>query len=432
MVRRTREGSGRARNFVADKNQAQLYAGNYETQGTIVADFLCSDNPLPTPNFPYKYYTCSWSPQGMSSLTWYNHAWTTTDCTGSSGLPKDNSACVAGVRSTGEGSGSAYNFVADKNQAQLYSGNYEVQDTIVADYLCNFPIATPTPLPTSTPTPSPTVPPGTLAPLRYAVMDSVNGTIQFCDSDYYPIGSAGREQQNADAYVANPTDKLEFDTILNRLGLSNLSVFSGDQKLRIYREHKRLNVIFMQSQAGGSFSFSIKVQYNSTTAPQGVGPGTYLVKGAISQAFAVSVASRDSAVLVCPICLSAGTKIDTPSGPILVQNIKSGDLVFTQDAIGAKVASPVVQIASRPTQPGQKIVHLMLQDGRAVWISANHPLADGRLAGALKAGDVVDGSRVVRLEVTPYDASATYDLLPDSAKGTYWANGILVGSTLKG
>ncbi|MBI5226904.1 hypothetical protein HY994_06775 [Candidatus Micrarchaeota archaeon] len=153
-VRSTGEGSGRVHNFVADKNQAQLYAGNGETQGTIVADFLCSDNPLPTPNFPYKYHTCSWSPQGMSSLTWYNHPWTTTDCTGNTGLPKDNAACVASVRSTGEGSGNAYNFVLDKNQANLYSGNYEIQGTIIADYLCNVPA--PTPTPTATPTSSPT------------------------------------------------------------------------------------------------------------------------------------------------------------------------------------------------------------------------------------------------------------------------------------
>jgi hypothetical protein len=37
---------------------------------------------------------------------------------------------------------------------------------------------------------------------------------------------------------------------------------------------------------------------------------------------------------------------------------------------------------------------------------------------------------VVFLEDVPYEGSATYDLLPSGDTGLYWADGILLGSTL--
>jgi hypothetical protein len=37
---------------------------------------------------------------------------------------------------------------------------------------------------------------------------------------------------------------------------------------------------------------------------------------------------------------------------------------------------------------------------------------------------------VVSIECVTYDAGATYDILPDGGVGEYWANGILLKSTL--
>jgi hypothetical protein len=48
----------------------------------------------------------------------------------------------------------------------------------------------------------------------------------------------------------------------------------------------------------------------------------------------------------------------------------------------------------------------------------------------LHVGDLLDGGRVVQIERLPYDQPATYDILPAGGTGWYWANGILVGSTL--
>jgi hypothetical protein len=65
-----------------------------------------------------------------------------------------------------------------------------------------------------------------------------------------------------------------------------------------------------------------------------------------------------------------------------------------------------------------------------VLASPGHPLADGRRVGEAGAGDLVDGARVVSAVVLDYDQPFTYDLLPSGDTGLYWANGILLGSTL--
>ena len=49
----------------------------------------------------------------------------------------------------------------------------------------------------------------------------------------------------------------------------------------------------------------------------------------------------------------------------------------------------------------------------------------------LKVGDTLDGARVTLIERQPYAGTRTYDLLPSGDTGFYWANGILVGSSLK-
>jgi hypothetical protein len=76
------------------------------------------------------------------------------------------------------------------------------------------------------------------------------------------------------------------------------------------------------------------------------------------------------------------------------------------------------------------VIELRLDDGRVLRASAGHPTADGRTLGALAVGDVVDGAHVVSVERVPYTATETYDILPAGETGFYWADGILMGSTL--
>jgi hypothetical protein len=75
-------------------------------------------------------------------------------------------------------------------------------------------------------------------------------------------------------------------------------------------------------------------------------------------------------------------------------------------------------------------VHLVLADGRELLASPGHRTADGRPLGSLAAGDVIDGAKIIRWELVPYADARTYDLLPAGPTGSYWANGIMLSSTL--
>lgn len=78
---------------------------------------------------------------------------------------------------------------------------------------------------------------------------------------------------------------------------------------------------------------------------------------------------------------------------------------------------------------GHEVVRLSLADGRTFVASPGHPTADGRTVGELRAGDVLDGSLVVSVQLVGY-VGATYDLLPSGPTGTYFVNGVLLGSTM--
>jgi hypothetical protein len=77
------------------------------------------------------------------------------------------------------------------------------------------------------------------------------------------------------------------------------------------------------------------------------------------------------------------------------------------------------------------MVHIILDDKRELYVSPNHPTADYRLFVNLLAGDTLDGSKIKSAELVLYNGTYTYDILPSSQTGFYWADGILVKSTLK-
>lgn len=131
-----------------------------------------------------------------------------------------------------------------------------------------------------------------------------------------------------------------------------------------------------------------------------------------------------------PICLSADASIATPDGDVPVTSVSAGMLVWTSDGRGGRLAVPVLSVGSADAGPDHRIVHLTLSDGRELRLSPGHPTADGRTAGAVAAGDPLDGATVTGAELAAYAHQRTYDLLPAGPTGTYWANGILMGSTL--
>jgi hypothetical protein len=132
----------------------------------------------------------------------------------------------------------------------------------------------------------------------------------------------------------------------------------------------------------------------------------------------------------CPICLSENTTIDTPDGYVSVKSIHEGDAVWTSDIHGSRQIVKVLK-TTKVQVKNHQMSHIKFDDGRQVYASPNHPLADGRPIGSIVVGDIVDGSRVIIAELVPYQGDYTYDILPSGDTKTYWANGVLLRSTIR-
>lgn len=132
----------------------------------------------------------------------------------------------------------------------------------------------------------------------------------------------------------------------------------------------------------------------------------------------------------CPICLSGNTLIDTPSGPVPVKDLQIGMSIWTTDGIGHRVSGIITKTSKVPVSPTHQMVHLVLGDGRELFASPGHPTIDGRSIGELMPGDLYDGASIVSVQRVPYGERATYDVLSSGETGFYWANGVLIDSTL--
>jgi hypothetical protein len=288
-----------------------------------------------------------------------------------------------------------------------------------------LPTASGSPGPTVGPLPTPADHDLAVAELKYRLLDTF-APLTYCDPDEYPIAHGDETQKAIERFPEIASDSSTLAAIVERLGLAGTTTFTADQKLAIYRQWKQLNAIALTSAAGGRQSFDLV-----TETDPGLGQGV-LSKGTIDTRGAIVVESTEAAFLVgCPICLARGTRIATPLGEIPVEALRVGDPVWTLDATGRRVAVTVAALGRAAVPAWHEVVHLVLADGRELWASAGHPLADGRPLGTLKAGDHVDGARIVSADAVAYGLPFTYDLLPSGPSGLYWANGILLGSTLR-
>jgi hypothetical protein len=133
----------------------------------------------------------------------------------------------------------------------------------------------------------------------------------------------------------------------------------------------------------------------------------------------------------CPICLAANTMIQTPLGERNIKSIQVGDFVYTQNKSGKRISEPVIRTFMAKTGTTHPIIHLVLSDKRELWVSPYHPLKNGMSVQKLRIGDYYDNAVVRKVDLINYDGTATYDILPKGDTGFYWANNILMGSTLK-
>src|SRR5207237_8956032 len=159
--------------------------------------------------------------------------------------------------------------------------------------------------------------------------------------------------------------------ILAHLGIAPAGTYTSDQELAIYRDWKMLNALHLEQVSGG---FHFLATFGSQSTKQGA-----RVDGTIDGRGNVTVASSvASGQPPCPICLARGTRIATPSGDVAVENLRVGDVVWTRDAAGARVAAPLVEIGSTPVPTTHRVVALRFADGRAVYVSHGHQIEVGR------------------------------------------------------
>jgi len=140
---------------------------------------------------------------------------------------------------------------------------------------------------------------------------------------------------------------------------------------------------------------------------------------------------EDGTSYYCPVCLSGNTVINTPNGAVNVKELKIGMSVWTVDELGHKQSAIIMKTSKVPVSSTHNMVHIILDDNRELFASPRHPTADDRFIGNLSLGDMLDNSPVKSIQLVSYDENYTYDILPSGQTGFYWANGILVGSTLK-
>ena len=292
--------------------------------------------------------------------------------------------------------------------------------------LVSPPMSEITPEAPATQPPATPIPPmaGGLSPtrLKYVLLETYPNMF-YCDPDYYPVSYADEQGRAVERFPGLQANPEEFKAILDHLGMSGQTSFTGEEKLTIYREHKRLAAVILEP-SGPIY------RYELTTEER---PGSgFIMRGRIDLAGLVMEMERLATIPGCPICLAGGTLIDTPAGAMPVEQLRVGDQIWTVDESGARVAAPVVQNGRTFVPASHQMVHVVLADGRELWVSPGHPTADGRRMSDLQAGEVLDGARIDFLEWIAYDQPATYDILPAGDTGTYWANGILLGSTLFG
>ena len=133
----------------------------------------------------------------------------------------------------------------------------------------------------------------------------------------------------------------------------------------------------------------------------------------------------------CPICLAGGTLIDTPSGSVPAKDLQAGMPIWTVNNNGQRVSGVVMKTSKVAVSPEHQMVHLVFADGRELFVSPGHPTIDGRTVRDLVPGELYDGASIASAQRVAYGEGATYDVLPSGETGFYWANGVLLGSTLR-
>jgi hypothetical protein len=277
--------------------------------------------------------------------------------------------------------------------------------------------------------PSPAASSGSPQPLpvlKLDVLTAVGNRLSYCDPDIYPVAHGSPLDAAKARLPTIQSDQATYQAILAKEGIASGASLTDEQILAVNQDYKQAQAIDLQA-SGGGYAFTVYVP--STTDPA----GNQSVSGTVSRDGSVELsAPGPGKAQACPICLARGVLIATPSGQVPVQDMRAGMAVWTTDRQGRRIEGFVLVVGHTLAPLGHEVVRVTLADGRTVVASPGHPTADGRTIGSLRIGDSLDGSGVVSAVRVPYTGTFTYDLLPSGPTGTYFADGVLLGSTLAG
>jgi hypothetical protein len=201
--------------------------------------------------------------------------------------------------------------------------------------------------------------------LEYQLISNFDNVF-WCDPDFYPVGQEGQEEENAlEQFPIISANTVEFSAILAHLGLPGKSEYSDEEKLQIYREHKKLTYAVQITSSGNLYDFSLRV---------GEGQGEKIV-GTITKSGVITILDQEPSINTCPICLTKGTLIDTPGGPVPVEQLCEGMAIWTVSDSGKRIAAVVVKTIMTSVPSPFQVVKVELNDGRSVTAAWSHPTA---------------------------------------------------------
>jgi len=152
-----------------------------------------------------------------------------------------------------------------------------------------------TPLPAASPVPAtliPTLPAG-LSPsvLKFHVLAAYPDFF-YCDPDLYPVARGDEAAQAEQQFPALQANVEEFQAILQNNNLAGQTAFNTDQKLLVYRAHKKLAALRF-TLTSGQYQFQLQTK-------DAAGKGL-LITGLIDGQGAISAQQSQPAVVTCPI-----------------------------------------------------------------------------------------------------------------------------------
>ena len=171
--------------------------------------------------------------------------------------------------------------------------------------------------------------------LRYRILERL-GEGFFCVPDAFPVGlsSALARKRGLETFPEIKKDQETFRAIAQHPGLKETATLSDEERLLVYKEFKKLRGAVHLERLNDQFRFKTGLKEQT---------GDISVEGLIIRNGTIKILKREITFLTCPVCLAAGTRIETPYGSVLVQNVKPGGRVWTLDARGHKISTPVLK-----------------------------------------------------------------------------------------